>query len=517
MANWGTIARIGANLLAAGTVGFCGACAVEKNSVWEKNKGAAGTILASGVLLAAVTPKGAKYSWLKVNKVTGLIALAGILASCAALTAAKRTKLSETHDSSALANSKAWEEIQNEQDGINKLPTDKERVVAWHKKHAAQNPENYVVIDKKACEALVYSADGDVLTAFEVELGKEKGDELLKYRKENPIATTTAGIYTINYKGTGKDAYARLYNEDIYTITTDRGGETGAALHKIPNGNTGRRHLFYNGNLEDNRVTNGCINFLPEDFKKLEKYLKDGVGTKVYVLPEEDNNYIMVKNGKLHLAQKEYTGNVITSLPSCDSTQIHIVPSKIISQGNEFAQALETNKSKMMKELDIDNDTYNLLTNLSLGIAGQESQYGESSKYWWKENFQKSISLFKRIIGRHSFNSRGLTQIKIGSYTDLQTRELFKKFDITEENLGNPEKSAIATMIVLSCMYKNELPALKDKIAQLGMTKEEAVLYLWHGRKHEITKGTATPNENIYIKNVEKFAKNNFTIYQDES
>lgn len=68
-------------------------------------------------------------------------------------------------------------------------------------------------------------------------------------------------------------------------------------------------------------------------------------------------------------------------------------------------------------------------------------------------------------------------------------------------------------MIVLSCMYKNELPALKGKMNAQNITSEDALLYCWQNRKSEIKNGTATPDRSLYHKKVHEYM-NEFDMYQ---
>lgn len=403
-----------------------------------------------------------------------------------------------------------WKDIKAEQDKINQLPSDKQKVIEWNKLHPGTT--NFVIIDKKNCSATVYSTKGKELKSFEIGIGRQKGDDYLKPNNVRPM--TSAGIYHITAKGTGKDGYARLYNDKIFTMATDK-GETGVALHKIPNGNKIRQHLNYNGNLKDNRYSNGCINFTEKDFKFLEKYV--GKNSSVYILPEDKNNYIQVKNQQLNLTQHKYTGQVKTSKASQECKSVSFIPkdTNLPEAGKNFAKTLSTQKANLMKELRIDNDTYNDIAQLSLGIAKQESNYGNSQKYKFKENHQDIVSFLKSCIGNHSSASRGLTQIKIKEYTDKNTLALLKKYNITAENLNNPQKSATATVIVLANMYKNELPALKSKMTKLNLSYTDALLYLWNGKKNEIIEGTATPQHNKYIKNVSLYAQA-FNLKQKE-
>lgn len=423
-----------------------------------------------------------------------------------------------------------WDNIKSKQDAINLLPTNKERVIAWNKEFS-KDGKPYVIVDKENFTATVYSSSGEVLKEFEVGLGKKNGDALRISGNGQVNNFTTAGIYTAKYKGSGTDDYSRLYNANILTLSNDalkeRGigsGETGVALHQVPNGNSARIEALQKEgvSIENNRFSDGCVNFLPEEFEELMTYI-EGVGTKVYILPEDDNNYMCVKNGELQFAQKEYTGDVPTTSTTHDSVMpIEIaVNSDLSEEGKNMAQALCDYKQKLCKDLKLDNDTYNELALLALGIAGQETNYGDplagSSKgtpYFLKEELTGLFNFLKEdIMGNNSYNSRGLTQMKIAGYTDETVKAMFKKYDITPDNVKNGEKSALATMIVLNSMLKNELPSLRTKMAENGVSTQDALLYCWNNKKNEIRNGTATPEKNIYIKNVRNFM-NGFDLTQ---
>lgn len=182
----------------------------------------------------------------------------------------------------------------------------------------------------------------------------------------------------------------------------------------------------------------------------------------------------------------------------------------------KFVQTLETKKPELMSKLNIDSDTYNDLANLSTGIVEQETEFGTGLKYLFKENFQGCISFMKKRHGKTSFNSRGLSQIKISAYTDPATKHLLSEYGINKNNLKKPENSAIATLIVLTGMSKNELPGLKYRLSKLKMDKDDALLYLWNGKRDEIMDETAIPSKNEYILNVKKYSKKIFDVKQPE-
>lgn len=190
---------------------------------------------------------------------------------------------------------------------INKLEDNKEKIKAWAK---LSSSENYLIIDKKDCYATVYNKDGEEITSFECGIGREIGDDFndtsgLTGKAKN---TTPAGEFTL---------IPNIYNKSAYgDLTLSLGADANkahktkkvVALHKVPKFREKERlEKFYDGDLKNNRMSHGCINFLDEDFKELTKHIKGGF--KLYVLPEEkDNKLILTKNdkGKYELTQSKY-------------------------------------------------------------------------------------------------------------------------------------------------------------------------------------------------------------------
>jgi hypothetical protein len=169
-----------------------------------------------------------------------------------------------------------------------------------------------------------------------------------------------------------------------------------------------------------------------------------------------------------------------------------------------FTKALCEHKVDLSNKLHLDNDTYNNLAQLAVGIAGQETDFGRSTKYWVKEKMPWTVSVGKFFSGNKSVNSRGYTQMKVDAYNDDVKKQL-KEYGITSDNVNQPDKSALATVIALGNMYKNELPSIKAIMNSKNITMQEALLYLWQGKKEEIVQKTATPDKNLYIKSVMKY------------
>lgn len=180
---------------------------------------------------------------------------------------------------------------------INEIKDDKEKIKEWAK---LNSKENYVIIDKKDCDATIYNKDGIEITSFEVGIGKEIGDDFndtsgLTGKSKN---TTPAGEFILIPNIFNKSAYGDLTLSLGTEANKSKKTKRVVALHKVPKFREKERlKKFYDGNLRNNRMSHGCINFLDEDFKEVTKHIKGGF--KLYVLPEEENNeLILTKNEK---------------------------------------------------------------------------------------------------------------------------------------------------------------------------------------------------------------------------
>lgn len=190
---------------------------------------------------------------------------------------------------------------------INSMTDDEQKAKQWAKYNAT---EYYIIINKKDCSATIYGKNGDEINKFEVGIGSEIGDDFndTKGMLGKPKNTTPAGEYTL---------ITNIYNKSAYgDVTLSLGAKANkaknvkkvVALHKVPKfREKDRLAKFHDGNLSNNRMSHGCINFMEDDFNELTKYIRGGL--KIYVLPEEsDNQLILTKNDKdeFELAQTKY-------------------------------------------------------------------------------------------------------------------------------------------------------------------------------------------------------------------
>ena len=178
---------------------------------------------------------------------------------------------------------------------------------------------------------------------------------------------------------------------------------------------------------------------------------------------------------------------------------------------NEFITSLQDNSQELMQTLKIPAERYEMFAKLAVGIAEKESEFDRDTftKYNIKENFPLAVDFYKWWNDDKSAHSSGLTQIKIGDWQDKQALEYCKQFGVDEKTIWNPDKSAIATIILLNSMYNYEVKrgSLKQNIQELDLTDEQALLYLWNDRS-QIRNKTATPAYSLYIKDVQRNYKN---------
>lgn len=190
---------------------------------------------------------------------------------------------------------------------INSLDDDEQKIKEWAKFNSEQN---YVIIDKKECSAAVYDKDGKEIERFEIGVGTQIGDDFndtsgLLGKAKN---TTPAGEFTLIPNVFNKDAYGELTFSLGAKANKAHGIKKVVALHKVPKfREKDRLKKFYDGDLANNRMSHGCINFTEKDFKEFTKYIHGGL--KTYVLPEEDGNKLVLKKndkGELELTQTKY-------------------------------------------------------------------------------------------------------------------------------------------------------------------------------------------------------------------
>ena len=401
---------------------------------------------------------------------------------------------------------KDWEKVKQRQQEINKM--DQVDII---KEYYKDSDEQYLVLDKKRGKLHLYKGNKEI-TSYNVGIGENIGDEQTKtIIRDNKVMwdegnkMTGAGIYTVSGVNPKNTHYS---NAPTWNFKNEQGIEVPMAIHS----SFGDRTNKIKDNDEfNNRLSNGCINGICYNLEELyKKGYKEG--QKLYVLPDDKTNIYTISNGKLIF--KSNNQNVNKTINTLNYKPIKIQYNKSLKEDApevvNMTQAIVDNKQKLMKELKINGDVYNELAKLTLGLAGQESKYGTSFKFKVKTEFTQDV--LKNITGNKSYNSKGLTQIKYDGVND-EVKKIFKKYNITKENLNQGDKAALAQIILLSHMYNNELPTYRKNINEIGISDMDALLYLNQGKRKELVNKTATPEKNTYIQSVKKFAEN-FKIKQ---
>jgi lipoprotein-anchoring transpeptidase ErfK/SrfK len=285
-------------------------------------------------------------------------------------------------------------------------------------------------------------------------------------------------------------------------MTNEQGIEVSTSIHGTP---VSRRSKFGDNNVENNRMSNGCINGKCQDLKDLYSKYKVQSGTNIYILPEENGNRFEQQDGKMVLKvnakNREKALNYVDSKGVSQKGQgvnqsintLQYKPIKAFINKTEFEkdvyqwndanddeeynkttkpymQSLVSNKQAVMKAAKISSDTYNEIAKISFGIYGTESNYGDTHSAIG--NFSRAGAKFLNNKGSSSpdykakattygadENNRsvGLTQIRF-SYLNEDEKKALKEVGITSnQDFMNPEKAAKGTAIVLGIRYNQQL------------------------------------------------------------
>lgn len=383
-----------------------------------------------------------------------------------------------------------------------------------------KHDSNYVIIDKKNRKLTVYDKNNKplyVTSDFATGLsGNDYNtvtyvDENGKIRNNAGNNSTPAGILEISGKGTyhGFPSFTRA--------RINRDGTKEDVASSLHWGNIGK----------NKNASNGCVRIGGKTLCDIAPLLS--VGTRIYTLPEKGGSKFSLKGGKLNFTADNPYGQTEGDKRFWDDYNTSIdksySPLKLVyhKTGNKdydenrknYAQAIVDNKRQLQKRFNLTSDEYNHLAELALGLAEQESKFGTSDKYKIKEYTPDSVlDVVKSIIrGNEGAISRGYTQIKNKSDNkDLQ--KIYKELNIDDDNIYNADKSAIATIARLAYMYNNEVRGRNFKTAEgNNLNPYHALMYKWLGKNDELKNQTATPNKNIYIRNVNKYSRN-FDMYE---
>lgn len=199
-------------------------------------------------------------------------------------------------DTAFVQNNGVWERVTNNVQG------DINNILTYEKERGKGN--NFVIIDKKNQKLSIYDKQGRKLEDTEVMLGKNKWDSvsMLYAGKEGKHAdygtgnaSTGAGIFSIG--DIEEEAQGYLTKEPLYMLRDEEGNYTNQAMHAPAS--QGRADRLNNKDMDDNRITFGCVAGKCGFMKNIHRKRLLNQGDRVYITPEEEGNRMEYENGEL--------------------------------------------------------------------------------------------------------------------------------------------------------------------------------------------------------------------------
>ena len=314
------------------------------------------------------------------------------------------------------------------------------------KSQMVNDPNGHFVIVNKKTKRLEVWRGGQSVLDFEVLTGSNEGDALTvtkmwDFNNDGKITDEDKrnGKWIPNWSAGNKNTGAgKYYIKESYADSPDKYGGKGVPSFNLYTDGTdidvataihgptsGRKGLFGDGDLENNRASNGCVNGQCTDLQALYD-LGMPAGTSVYILPEDEGNNFQWVDGQAVLKMSKdnretYTSDYIDSKGRNQKQQgsnysvntLNYQPIRPVfdqeafeeevynetgglssfgdfftsdssdkeEQQNStkpFINALVSNKRQIMKEAGIPSDVYNDIARIAFGIYGNESNFGDT-------------------------------------------------------------------------------------------------------------------------------------------
>ena len=398
---------------------------------------------------------------------------------------------------------------------------------------------HYVIVNKKTKRLEVWRGGKSILD-FEVLTGANKGDALTvtkmwDFNQDGKITDEDKrnGKWIPNWSAGNKNTGAgKYYIKESYADSPDKYGGKGVPSFNLFTDGTdidvataihgptsGRKGLFDDGNAENNRASNGCINGQCTDLQALYD-LGMPAGTAVYVLPEDDGNNFQWVDGQAVLKmsddnREKYTSNYIDSKGKEQTQQgsnysvntlnyqpirpvfdqqsfeeeVYNETGTLKSIGNfftsdssdkeeqesstkPFINSLVNNKKKIMVEAGIPSDVYNDIARIAFGIYGNESNFGDTHSAGG--NFTRGVTKFVADQNRKG-------DLPIVGSTDLLPKvtsspDVFKKYDgYTIDTLDGLTSLSPLIALAVKDSLKTDLPvyekSAKEDYNSVGLTQ----------------------------------------------
>lgn len=213
-----------------------------------------------------------------------------------------------------------------------------------------------------------------------------------------------------------------------------------------------------------------------KDTIRWENLTPEELTKKVHEVTGANENYIR------SLIAKENNIDAGNFWKKYDSLSVNIISKKITDLkldnsewsndvANRFLESIKENKQDIMRHYpNLSNHEYDEIAKRAMWILYQESDAGDSTKYWglwwigWKE---WSVPLYWMLISAYKWirweeRSRWYTQVKYNSIFSQSDKDFLTNFDIKDwSDLTTPEKCWVWTMVWLISNYNNTIIPMK--------------------------------------------------------
>lgn len=172
-----------------------------------------------------------------------------------------------------------------------------------------------------------------------------------------------------------------------------------------------------------------------------------------------------------------------------------------------FMKTLESSKFEILKIYNCNEQEYNLLAFMAIGILGKESRFFNDNIYVLKEQFPWAVTMgkiFAQIVQQKktiSPNSRGPTQIK------KVPGKIAEAYGITTDTLYIPENAALATVgFLIESLHELKAKAQHYNLEYIQPSNYIDYLpYIYFGQSARLIDRTATPEKNKYVQKMKSY------------
>lgn len=171
--------------------------------------------------------------------------------------------------------------------------------------------------------------------------------------------------------------------------------------------------------------------------------------------------------------------------------------------------ALMNHEEGLRQKFGLSSREFDMLARLSMAITEQETKFGDSLRYKVKRLVPDTVMETGRwLAGRHDGLSRGYGQVKY-DIRDDKTKSIMKGYGVTPKNVeDSASNSAILTFGAMAEIYKRDIKG-KSYYDKDGNRVDDATAlrYFYNGRGGVLKRGEATPSENLYVNNTNRYLK----------